>query len=103
MLLLPGVMGSPPNCPGRNALTDAQVPAQLGKPMPMHKSPPAVCVALAEEALSCRLGCLGEVAGLLAVPAAQERASDAESTPGAGCLWSPDSPAAMFHGSPEDA
>ena len=103
MDLPPGVMGSPPNRLGRNAQTDALVPAQLGKPVPTHKSPPEVCVAPAEQTPSCRLGCLGKVAGLAAVPAAQERVSNAEGTPGAGCLLSPDSPGDTFHSSPKDA
>lgn len=82
MDLLPGVMGSLPNCLGRKVLADALVPAQLGKPMPMPISPPEVGVAPAEQAPSCRLGSLGKAA----VPAAQEQVSTAEGTPGAGCL-----------------
>lgn len=86
MDLVPGVNGSPPNCLGRNALTGALVPAQFGKLLPVHKSPPEACVAPAEQALSCSLGCPGKVAGLVAVLAAQQQVSNAESTPGAGCL-----------------
>lgn len=71
-------MGSSPICLGRNALTDTLVPAQLGKPMPTNKSPPEVCVAPADQILSCGLGCPGEVAGLVAVLAAQKQASNAE-------------------------
>ncbi|KAK2534136.1 hypothetical protein Q9233_004319 [Columba guinea] len=74
----------------------------LGKPTIMHKSPPEVCVAPAK-ALSCRLGCLGNVVGLAAVPATQEQASDVEGTPGSGCLRSPDPPGDIFHSIPSDA